>query len=145
MGEVHPLQRRRDWYCKCTGPFFRFIGVVSNADAFMLPEGGGIMPKTTKPGLIEFGNRLCAMRESLGLSQKQLGDKLNIDNRQISRYETGQVEMGAMLYERFLELYHGEKDRRTELILQQCTTLTNENKEQLLNIATALNIAQSQR
>ena len=103
------------------------------------------MPKTTKPGLIEFGNKLCAMRESLGLSQKQLGDKLNIDNRQISRYETGQVEMGAMLYERFLELYQGEKDRRTELILQQCTTLTNENKDQLLNIATALNIAQSQR
>ena len=103
------------------------------------------MPKAIKPELIEFGRKLCAMRESLGLSQKQLGDKLNIDNRQISRYETGQVEMGAMLYERFLELYYGEKDKQSELMLQQWTALTNENKDQLLNIATALNIAQSQR
>ena len=103
------------------------------------------MPKAIKPELIEFGKKLCAMRESLGLSQKQLGDKLNIDNRQISRYETGQVEMGAMLYERFLELYYGEKDKQSELMLQQWTALTNENKDQLLNIATALNIAQSQR
>ncbi len=109
----------------------------------MFAGGGEMMPKKNKPGLIDFGNKLRAVREAQGLSQKQLADILDTDDRQISRYETGQVEMGAMLYDRFQKAFLGSEDPRTEMLLQQWALLSHENKEQLINLAIMYNKAQT--
>lgn len=36
-----------------------------------------------------FGNYICSLREKKGLSQKQLGDKLGVSNKAISKWENG--------------------------------------------------------
>ncbi len=101
------------------------------------------MPKKTKPGLLEFVKNLLSMREALGVSQKQLGDILDTDDRQISRYETGQVEMGAMLYDRFQQVLSSNQDPQTETLLRQWSMLSAGYKQQLLNLAITFNKAQN--
>ena len=52
------------------------------------------------------GQRLYAMRTERHMTQEELAEKLDIDSRSVSRYENGEVEMGALLYERVLTLFH---------------------------------------
>ena len=35
------------------------------------------------------GNFICELRKSKGLSQTELGEKLNVTNKAVSRWETG--------------------------------------------------------
>jgi len=63
------------------------------------------MPRDKKAELRAFGQKLLDMRLALHVSQTGLGGLLDVDPRQISRYETGASEMGALLYDRILTLY----------------------------------------
>ena len=42
----------------------------------------------------EFGNRLCRLRERAGLSQKELGEKVGVTNKAVSKWENGQAKPG---------------------------------------------------
>lgn len=42
----------------------------------------------------EFGNRLCALRKAAGLSQAQLGEKLHVTNKAVSKWENGRAMPG---------------------------------------------------
>lgn len=102
------------------------------------------MPGTRKERLIAFGQRLYELRRRRGLSQMQLADLLDMDRRQISRYENGTVEMGALLYEQILQILAPEEtDVRTRQILHEWKTLTPENRDQLIGLAKMMNRAQN--
>ena len=88
-----------------------------------------------KKKLIEFGNQLYEMREQNNLSQMQLADILDIDRRQISRYETGEAEMGAMLYAKMQDVLSPKIDNQLGEILQLWDALSERNKIQLVNLA----------
>ena len=42
----------------------------------------------------EFGNRLLQLRKKAGLSQSQLGDKVGVSNKAVSKWENGQAKPG---------------------------------------------------
>ena len=42
----------------------------------------------------EFGNRLCALRKAAGLSQAQLGERLHVTNKAVSKWENGRAMPG---------------------------------------------------
>lgn len=83
--------------------------------------------------LRQFGKKLRLLREARGMTQMQLADALCIDYRQISRYETGSAEMGAMLYERALDVLGARpNDEQTRDAIQQFSTLSPEHKKQVI-------------
>ena len=88
-----------------------------------------------KENLIAFGQHLYEMRKQKHLSQMQLADILDVDRRQISRYETGEAEMGAMLYAKMLDALMPKTDDQLSEILQLWDLLSAENKALLLNLA----------
>lgn len=93
------------------------------------------MIKDKKKELIEFGNQLYEMRRQNDLSQMQLADILDIDRRQISRYETGEAEMGALLYMKMQNALSPKVDDQLAEMLQLWSVLSNESKTQLINLA----------
>ena len=88
-----------------------------------------------KRELIEFGNQLYEMRRQNDLSQMQLADILDIDRRQISRYETGEAEMGALLYVKMQNALSPKVDGQLAEMLQLWSALSDESKAQLINLA----------
>ena len=88
-----------------------------------------------KKELIEFGNQLYEMRRQNDLSQMQLADILDIDRRQISRYETGEAEMGALLYVKMQNALLPKADDRLAEMLKLWSALSDESKTQLINLA----------
>ena len=102
------------------------------------------MLKEKKNRLFDFGNKLASMRKAKHLTQMQLAELLGIDNRQVSRYENGAAEMGALLYDQMLDALSDEKrDQQTNDLLEQWNTLTPENRQQLLSLASMMNKAQN--
>lgn len=99
------------------------------------------MLKERKDRLRTFGQKLYSMRKIAKMTQMQLADMLDVDYRQISRYETGEAEMGAMLYDKMLSVI-APHDSQTDFLLQQWNSLTPENKERLLDLAGMMNRAQ---
>ena len=98
-----------------------------------------------KDELRHFGQDLLKMRKSKHMTQMQLADVLDVDYRQISRYETGEAEMGSLLYDKMLRVF-GQKtdDPHINDLLQQFAGLTPENQQRVINFAMALNITQKQ-
>ena len=96
------------------------------------------MLKEKKPELIEFGEKLYKMRKSKKMTQMQMGEALGVDNRMISRYETGEAEMGALLYDKMLGIVDQPVDVDAKVLLQQFAKLTPENKKQLIGLAAAM-------
>ena len=101
------------------------------------------MLEEKKAELREFGPKLYEMRKGKKLSQMQLADMLDVDRRQISRYENGEAEMGAMLYAKMQNALSVKVDGQLSEFLQQWGALSDENKAQLLNLAKIMNQAQS--
>ena len=66
--------------------------------------------------LMTVGNNIRAAREVRGLTQKDVGDALGVTNRDVSRWENGRVEPGAM-YRQMLadELFDGDVSRLYEV------------------------------
>ncbi len=97
------------------------------------------MLKEKKPELIAFGRKLYRMRKSKKMTQMQMGEALDVDNRMISRYETGEAEMGALLYDKMLDIIGQPVDSDVTELLQQFEKLTPYNKKQLIGLAAAMN------
>ena len=52
----------------------------------------------------EFGNRLCALRKAAGLSQVQLGEKLHVTNKAVSKWENGRAMPGLDMVRQLADL-----------------------------------------
>ena len=100
------------------------------------------MLKEKKDGLRQFGQKLYFMRKGRRMTQIQLADELGVDYRQISRYETGEAEMGAMLYDKILDVRGQKPQGEAADLLQVFGNLTPENKTQLIGLAKMMEIAQ---
>ena len=53
--------------------------------------------KDFNPELVAIGERIRIRREKLGLTQQELADAVGATRNTISRYETGQSEMGLLV------------------------------------------------
>ena len=51
-----------------------------------------------------FGNRICALRRKAGLSQAQLGGKLGVSNKAVSKWENGRARPGLDIVRRLAEV-----------------------------------------
>ena len=54
--------------------------------------------KEFNPQLVAIGERIRIRREELGLTQQDLADAVGTTRNTISRYETGQSEMGLLVF-----------------------------------------------
>ena len=53
---------------------------------------------------IEFGNRLYQLRRKAGLSQAQLGGKVGVSNKAVSKWENGQAKPGLDIVHRLADI-----------------------------------------
>ena len=81
-----------------------------------------------KEELREFGKELRGMRKEMHMTQEKMAEALGVDPRMISRYETGNAEMGALQYRKVLRLYESRKSSRTDSLLQQIKKLSPEQR-----------------
>ena len=72
--------------------------------------------------LRELGTELRRMRKEMGMTLEELAAELGTDFRVISRYENGQAEMGALLYQKLVQLY--EQRTQPDNLLQQIRKLS---------------------
>ena len=105
------------------------------------------MLKEKKPELIEFGRKMFVIRKAKHMTQKELADALDIDYRVVSRYETGEAEMGVVLYQKMLSVFgvsslDEQPQADTADLLQLWDELTPDNRQQLLNLAAMMCKAQ---
>ena len=92
--------------------------------------------------LRQFGQSMYGMRKSAHMTQMQLAEAMDVDNRMISRYENGHAEPGAMYYDRLLEVCGQKPQGESVRLLQLFEGLTPENRAQLLSLAEMMNKAQ---
>ena len=116
----------------CVPAPFYFMPVLQTSEG---KEVDQMSKDNKKRELIEFGNQLYEMRRQNDLSQMQLADILDIDRRQISRYETGEAEMGALLYVKMQNALSPKVDGQLAEMLQLWSALSDESKAQLINLA----------
>lgn len=81
-----------------------------------------------KEELREFGKELRGMRKEMHMTQEKMAEALGVDPRMISRYETGNAEMGSLQYRKVLRLYESRKSSRTDSLLQQIRKLSPEQR-----------------
>ena len=67
--------------------------------------------------LRELGTELRRMRKEMGMTLETLAEELGTDFRVISRYENGQAEMGALLYQKLVQL-HAQETKQSSLLQQ---------------------------
>lgn len=106
------------------------------------------MLKERRPELVEFGEKMRLLRKAKHMTQQDLADALDVDYRVISRYETGEAEMGVVLYQRMLDVFgvsslDEQPQADTADLLQLWVGLTTENKLQLMSLASMMNKAQN--
>lgn len=92
--------------------------------------------------LRQFGLNMYEMRKAQHMTQMQLAEIMDVDNRMVSRYETGQAEPGAMYYDRLLEVCGQKPQGESARLLQLFEGLSPENKTQLLSLAEMMNRVQ---
>ena len=101
------------------------------------------MLKEKQEALRVFGQEMFRMRKANHMTQIQLADAMDVDNRLISRYENGEAEPGAMYYARLLDVCGQKPQGDAAALLQLYAGLTPENKKQLLSLAEMMEKAQS--
>ena len=100
------------------------------------------MLKERQDDLRQFGQKLFEMRKSKHMTQMQLAEAMDVDNRMISRYETGQAEPGALYYDRLLNICEPKPQGGVADLLQLFAVLTPDNRAQLLSLARMMSKAQ---
>ena len=105
------------------------------------------MLKERRPELVAFGEKMRLLRKAKHMTQLDLADALDIDYRVISRYETGEAEMGVVLYQKMLDVFgvsslDEQPQADTADLLQLWDGLTAENKLQLMSLASMMNKTQ---
>ena len=88
--------------------------------------------------LQEFGEELRKMRKDMGMTQEKLAEKLGIDAYQLSRYEKGHREMGAMLYAKLLKLHDEALKKKEDELLRKIKDLDPGKRDALLNMLAVL-------
>ncbi len=104
-----------------------------------------MLKKEKKEELITFGEQLYEMRKRSHLTQMQMAEILDIDRRQISRYETGEAEMGALLYAKMQDALSVKIDDQLNDMLQLWGALSSERKTQLLDLAKVMKQADDKK
>ncbi len=84
--------------------------------------------------LQEFGAELRQMRKDMHMTQEKLAEKLNVAPEDISRYEKGHREMGAIIYSRLLKLHDEVIRKNDNELLAQIQKLSPERREAVLQI-----------
>ena len=100
------------------------------------------MLKEKQDDLRQFGQKLFEMRKAKHMTQMQLADAMDVDNRMISRYETGQAEPGALYYDRLLNICEQKPQGEAAELLQLFDALTPDYRAQLLSLARMMSKAQ---
>lgn len=81
-----------------------------------------------KEELREFGKELRGMRKEMHMTQEKMAEVLGVDPRVVSRYETGNAEMGSLQYREVLRLYESWKSSQVDRLLQQIQKLSPEQR-----------------
>lgn len=89
-----------------------------------------------KDDIRDLGAEIRRMRKEMGMTLEALAEELDTDFRMISRYENGQVEMGAVMYRKLMRLY--EQKTMEVALLQQIMKLSPENQQALETIVSSL-------
>ena len=64
----------------------------------------------------EFGNKLCNLRKAAGLSQTQLGARLHVTNKAVSKWENGKAMPGLDIVRQLADILNVTVD---ELLKKQ--------------------------
>ena len=75
------------------------------------------------------GRRIREIRKELHLTQEKLAERLNIEWKQLSRYETGEAEPGALVFADLLRLYTAEVEKERKALEQQIRGLETADRE----------------
>ncbi len=89
-----------------------------------------------KDDIRDLGTEIRRMRKEMGMTLEALAEELDTDFRMISRYENGQVEMGAVMYRKLVQLY--EQKTMEAALLQQIRKLSPQNRLALETIVSSL-------
>ncbi len=73
--------------------------------------------------LQEFGAELRQMRKDMHMTQEKLAEALGIDEKQLSKYENGKVEMKALIYSKLLKLHAAMMVKEEDEILSKIRQL----------------------
>ena len=124
----------------CSGPFYVLGAEISGKEVKQVL-------KERKPEHVEFGEKMRMMRKAKRMSQKERADALDTDYRVVSRYETGEAEMGVILYQKMLAVFgvsslDEQPQADTADLLQLWGELTPENRQQLMSLASMMRRAQ---
>ena len=88
--------------------------------------------------LQEFGEELRKMRKEMGMTQEKLAEKLDIDAYQLSRYEKGHREMGALLYTKLLKLHDEALKKKEENLMIKLMKASPKKREAALQMIEAM-------
>ena len=89
-----------------------------------------------KDDIRDLGAEIRRMRKEMGMTLEALAEELDTDFRMISRYENGQVEMGAVMYRKLMRLY--EQKTVESALLQQIMSLSPTNRAALETIIASM-------
>ncbi len=88
--------------------------------------------------LQEFGAELRQMRREMHMTQEKLAEKLNVTPQEISRYENGHREMGAMMYAKLLKLHDEVIQKNDNELLAQIQKLSPMKRDAVLQLIAAM-------
>ena len=89
-----------------------------------------------KDDIRDLGAEIRRMRKEMDMTLEALAEELDTDFRMISRYENGQVEMGAVMYRKLMRLY--EQKTVESALLQQIMSLSPTNRTALETIIASM-------
>ena len=88
--------------------------------------------------LQEFGKELRQMRKEMGMTQEQLAEELNVTPQEISRYEKGHREMGAMMFAKLQKLHEKVVKKKNEELFEKIRKLKPEQQEAVKYMISAM-------
>ena len=77
---------------------------------------------------IEFGNRLYRLRKKAGLSQAQLGEKVGVSNKAVSKWENGLAKPGLEIVHRLADTLSVSVDELLSMPAEEKQISKNHNK-----------------
>ena len=89
-----------------------------------------------KDDIRDLGAEIRRMHKEMGMTLEALAEELDTDFRMISRYENGQVEMGAVMYRKLVRLYKQKTEESA--LLQQIMSMSPTNRAALETIIASM-------
>ena len=88
--------------------------------------------------LQEFGIELQKMRKEMGMTQAKLAEALDADPTEISRFEKGHREMGAVLYAKLLKLHDEKMQKKEDHLMRMFLKLSQKKQDAVIQLMTAM-------